>query len=1600
MKNVNKINKFLLLLFLCFSPRAYTKFQQIPGILTSIDIGRGGEFPIIAGIKDGIPVQLQPDWKTWKPLPLKQKQIMLKQISIASNGKSIWAIDKKNGVWRFMNKAWEKIPGLFKQISVGNEHEVWGMDTANKFHRKTDPSGPQSIKHKWQYSNGAGIHIAASGDGTILISGKDQKLSRFNRFQKKWFELYKPTISPPLKIELKDRFNIIYLGYNKKIWKLTSGTFGNDKTHWKLIEGKLKFEHVAIGIDGTIVALNKQGNVYVKHPTKREQVALLAARGQVIQGHKVVKIVSGLNWANKRVWTIASSHYDLKALANPPNNHLGLLVGTRNEKKDRRQDVGSFFSLIKSKKPTSKKAIKYGDVIEIFSLYAVRGHPKKAGPLGKAWKWWAHKKHFKWGKNWADLIVSLKTNPNTKNGNQLFKISSPTGQTGLIHSFDTVEFISLAPDSYQKKMFTVDWSRFGKGFHELLIPAKEHYDHWGNQHDYFGARDRGGSQHFHIQRITSDKQIPDTAGSPYTTVTALQVYYHLTGKEWYQAQKMAELKKAQLRGETKEGIGIVQSIKNDTIFPLVVKRFGTAKPKGSLVLPNINLFDTLKLSGHSISQQLRRLDKGTVLSLTKMMSKGAAWINKPLDIQNKATITFLARAGDPGGIQAVFDAVQNVNPTWRVVIGGWNNTKSAILYGKRILAKAEGKYSPLAKVEPGRFVPYWITIHEGFIMVGQGAPGKNVFLAGYVPQATPIKYIGFSTGNGPVDYAEIQVAETLVPLAEKYIYNQDKSQFTIPASKTKKPVLIKMLMRVLNEITFAFNVTAKKDVELIFQNKKQENYKVIFGGEANSEIIIAKNDVGVSSFSIDELDFAKLDPEKSKRYWVSLNGNLLLVGYGKIGNNILMAWQDKGYINDISQIGFIPADDHSQSISNLVLAPPVSLGTEKAQLIHRRRLRRIKFVAAISIFNPIEYHLIQTGQYVTLKDMITGNIFPVVKTSKKQGKFPFMITIGPTGIPSVRLTEKAKNAGMKVQLKKEAARLEKIGGAVQMVTGLAAGAVAMKYGGTGEKLQEKAERTLGKAKEEQEYAKQKIIGRKTKEATKKLEEYEKRKKELTEQGKFEELKELEKKEKELKKDIKKKTKEAEKEVDKEEKEALKKVSGKEAQEAHKKLEPFRKKKKLKAEIQELEQKKKLDKKGRKKLEKKRKKLEEAEKAIKKSGLTKKDRIKLEKKALRQRRITRKEWKKGAKQSAKAVGARAASAGIASVGTIVGAYLHAQAELKKIEAKFYSLGDNRYVVIKAASHEPLAQQFIPQEALRNTRMIKRYLAEIDKYSIPKEARHYVRQKRDEEFRKEMKRKSYFPKLMNLYKEIINRVNHYATVQNKKLKNKIFAGLQEIARFHPSELELFEDLMNLFANAYLNPYITNPKEIIDRGVKKYWYNKLTKLAFILFKNALKDPASEVKIPPLFGDYVWLPQVSVKKDSCWLTFNARGQNDLLICFAPFISNQRNQDHKIYEVAIGAWDNTKTGFRVNNLGREVKYVTRKQKRKAMLREVRDQSYWISFNNGLIKMGIGKNINKKTILKWQDPYPNNWKGKQQLGFGSWNAPITVSNIKTSLVAS
>jgi hypothetical protein len=428
-----------------------------------------------------------------------------------------------------------------------------------------------------------------------------------------------------------------------------------------------------------------------------------------------------------------------------------------------------------------------------------------------------------------------------------------------------------------------------------------------------------------------------------------------------------------------------------------------------------------RLSGFA-KDEISNFDSGFLLNVNPLLNKGAAWLGTSLKTPGKATVMFKAKAEDRGDIQILFAKDIGIDFAWKIRIGGWNNTKSAIIKRRftggaptdEMVVEVPQKQNPLATTQPGTYVPYWVSIDNGLVLVGFGdEPGKNVFMSWRDPQPPEnIRRVGFGSDRSPVTYAEVQVRPPIDVKDPQRIYREGKESYNAVTTPdafewTEHP------LRVPGKGALSFDIQGSKEAVVALaesQDGSGERYEIAFGADDNFAVRIDRIEDGIkktiASTSTKDYPAAQLDSSSWKKFWLSCHDGQIIVGRGKIGKNIIMVTTDIYPLLDIKEIGFGAHGQAPASFKDVAVASPAELSVAQKKESYRRELKRFEYKGAVYIVLPFEYEIDQEGQSVKFVDKINNKTFYPGATPQQDAKYFFMITVEANGFPNLTwLTE-------------------------------------------------------------------------------------------------------------------------------------------------------------------------------------------------------------------------------------------------------------------------------------------------------------------------------------------------------------------------------------------------------------------------------------------------------------------------------------------------------------------------------------------------------------------------------------------------------------------
>lgn len=194
-----------------------------------------------------------------------------------------------------------------------------------------------------------------------------------------------------------------------------------------------------------------------------------------------------------------------------------------------------------------------------------------------------------------------------------------------------------------------------------------------------------------------------------------------------------------------------------------------------------------KVSGFA-KDEVPNFSIANVVTLSPLLSKGVAWLEESLKTPGKAGIFFRAKCKDNGDIQVCLGTGMTLDYNYKIVIGGGNNTSTYILKkefpgGVAVEKKMTEVYkadNPLAGAVPGQYIPYWVSIDNGLLVLGRGVNiGDNIILVWRdIDVRDFVNRVGFSSGDTEVSYAEVKITDSLqIRGPDGFYFHQDEPMY-------------------------------------------------------------------------------------------------------------------------------------------------------------------------------------------------------------------------------------------------------------------------------------------------------------------------------------------------------------------------------------------------------------------------------------------------------------------------------------------------------------------------------------------------------------------------------------------------------------------------------------------------------------------------------------------------------------------------------------------------------------------------------------------------------------------------------------------------------
>ncbi len=153
----------------------------------------------------------------------------LKNLSVGSDG-TVWGVNEGNEIWQGDGISWTKIDGGLSQISVGSAAHIWGVNEGGEVWYR---AGNQWIKT----TSGLLRQVDVGCDGTVWGVNSSDQVWRWDGTR---WHLVSTGMT---QVAVGNASNIWGMGYNNEVFRWSG-------SNWVKIEGNL--QQVDVGCDGTV----------------------------------------------------------------------------------------------------------------------------------------------------------------------------------------------------------------------------------------------------------------------------------------------------------------------------------------------------------------------------------------------------------------------------------------------------------------------------------------------------------------------------------------------------------------------------------------------------------------------------------------------------------------------------------------------------------------------------------------------------------------------------------------------------------------------------------------------------------------------------------------------------------------------------------------------------------------------------------------------------------------------------------------------------------------------------------------------------------------------------------------------------------------------------------------------------------------------------------------------------------------------------------------------------------------------------------------------------------------------------------------------------
>ena len=221
---------------------------------------------------------------------------------------------------------------------------------------------------------------------------------------------------------------------------------------------------------------------------------------------------------------------------------------------------------------------------------------------------------------------------------------------------------------------------------------------------------------------------------------------------------------------------------------------------------------------------------GTVVSVT---SQAIAWLSESLTTPGRGTISFRAMADQSDITVCLSDSISQF-PVYRIVYGAAANTKTIIYKNDVPVQEISNEQNENAHIAPGVLQTFWVSLNNGFIIVGTGDPGSIILMAWQDSSpAQGIERVGLGAGKTKVKYTDVEKLDVpIITVAPQIAYVKDSNPIQVGTNKA--PAWYSLPLSPADAGTVVFQANGSQPANLVLSDDQGEGYIISFGADGNT----------------------------------------------------------------------------------------------------------------------------------------------------------------------------------------------------------------------------------------------------------------------------------------------------------------------------------------------------------------------------------------------------------------------------------------------------------------------------------------------------------------------------------------------------------------------------------------------------------------------------------------------------------------------------------------------------------------------------------------------------------------------------------------------